>query len=173
MSNSNVSLFEGAHSIDASNLQGRLIDLTAQQRKGLRPDKANFEKAKQELTTQFPLKGSAAGIPQDVFDEFVASNAVVELIDEKLADAKKLVEVLSETRAYHVNIRQNSVSLIADAIQSRARRKKDPSLLAPFPETLKYVGQSGVKAAKTRKKNKEAALPQDQPAEAVPENPKG
>lgn len=166
---SNISQFQGAHAVDASNLQGKLIDLTAKQRRGLRTDRPNFDKAKQEITTQFPLKGAASGIPQDVFDEFVDSNNIVEQIDAKLAQAQKLLEVLTETRAFHVNARQNSISMIADAVQSRARRKKDPSQLAPFPETLKYVAQSGVKAAKSRKKNLEAALPPVQNPATPPE----
>lgn len=154
---STVSSFEGVHSVDASSLQGKLLDLTTKQRRGLRTDQPHFEKAKGEILTQFPLKGVASGIPQDVFDGFVESNTLVDQIDAKLAEAKKLVEVLTETRAYHVHLRQNQISMIADSLKSRANRTKDPSVLAPFPETLKYAAQVGVKAAKSRKKKLEAA----------------
>lgn len=153
---SNISLFEGAHACDASNLQGKLVDLSSKQKRGLRTDLEDFENVKAEILTQFPLKGAAAGIPQDVFDSFVNSNAIVAQIDAKIAEAKKLVEVLTDTRAYYVSARQNDISMVADALESRARRKKDVSILAPFPKTLKYAAQVGVKAAKTRKDNLKA-----------------
>lgn len=114
---------------------------------------------------------ATAGIPQDIYDHFVMCNQTIDLIDERLAIAAKQVEVLRESRAFYIDARQNDISLMVDAMRSRAQRRKDTSLLVPFEPVIKYAGQIGEKAAQTRKKNEQAkadaaAQGQGQPAGA-------
>jgi len=66
------------------------------------------------------------------------------------------VEVLRESRAFYIDARQNDISLMVDAMRSRAQRRKDTSPLVPFEQVIKYAGQIGEKAAQTRKKNEQA-----------------
>jgi hypothetical protein len=146
----------GPHTLDLAPLQGKLVDIEEGGMQGLRLDQPGFQAMVLSLAKSMPLYGTAAGIAQDVYDHFVASNDTVATIDERLAIAKKQVEVLEESRAFHVDARQNDVSLMVDAMRSRAQRRKDPSLLIPFENVIKYNAQVGDKAFKTRKKNAQA-----------------
>ena len=124
---------------------------------GFRPDLPGFQTMALALTEAMPLHGAAAGIPQEVFDHFVMCNETVDTIDARLAIAEKQVEVLRESRGCYVDARQNDVGLMADAMRSRAKRRKDRSVLIPFEKVLKYNGQIGKKALHTRKKNEQLA----------------
>lgn len=146
-------VYDGEHSLDLASLKGKLIDLEPGGKRGLRPDLDNFALVAMELQQSYPTAGKAAGIPEDVYDHFVMCNSIVEEIDKKLALARKQVEVLEESRAFYVDGRQNDIGLMVDSIRSRAQRRKEPSILAPFEKTIDYNGQIGDKAAKTRKQN--------------------
>jgi len=158
--------YKAAHQLSLIPLQGRLKDLEPGERRGMRTDQEGFEQMASELAQQVPVHGAAAGIPQDVYDHFLMCNDTVTLIDVELPVARKIVEVLEESRAYYVNARQNDVGLMVDAMRSRAQRRKDESILAPFQLTIQYNGQIGVKAVKTRKKNAEAKANAEAEAQA-------
>jgi len=151
----------GSHTLDLSALQGKLVDYEDGGLQGLRPDMPGFQRMALSLAEAMPLHGAAAGIPQDVYNHFFMCNETIESIDEGLAIAQKQVEVLTESRAYYVDARQNDVGLMADALRSRAQRRKDASVLIPFEPLLKYNGQIGEKALRTRKKNEQAKAEQE------------
>jgi hypothetical protein len=165
-------IYTGPHSLDLVPLQGRLYDLENGGLQGYRKDQPGFQFMAASLAEAMPQYGAAAGIPQEVYDHFVMCNESVTLIDERIAIAEKQVEVLRESRAFYVDARQNDVGLMVDAMRSRAQRRKDPSLLVPFEDVIKYNGQVGVKAFQTRKKNEQLKAEQRTvaPAEA-PEPP--
>src|SRR5262245_57101826 len=142
----------GPHTLDLSALQGKLVDFEEGGLQGLRTDMPGFQSMALSLAEAMPLHGAAAGIPQDVYDHFVMCNKVVEGIDEALAIAQKQVEVLRESRAYYGDARQKHDGLMADAVRSRAQRRKDGSVLIQFEPLLKYNGQLGEKALRTRMK---------------------
>ncbi len=150
--------FKGPYTLDLSQLLDRLKDLDPDEKRGLRVELKGFPEVVAELAHAMPLHGAAAGIPQDVYDHFLGSNDTIAIIDEKLAIAEKQVEVLKESRAYHVDARENDLSIMVDSMRSRAQRRKDESILTPFEKTLKYRAQIGVKAARTRQKNAEQAM---------------
>ena len=145
-------IYNGPHNLDLSPAQGKLLD-AEQSAQGLRTDLPGFDGAKAELMQAYATAGAAAGIPQDVFDHFVSTNETVDFIDQNLVIARKQVEVLEESRAFYVDARQNDIAIMCDSMRSKAQRRKDPSILAPFEKTLTYQRQVGVKAAKTRKLN--------------------
>ncbi|MDI1479207.1 hypothetical protein [Polyangium sp. y55x31] len=84
------------------------------------------------------------------------STANIKLLTELLGDARKLVEVLEESIAYHEDQREAEFSQLAETVKRTAARK-DPAVEAAFEKLLKYVAQVGVKAAATRRKNEEVA----------------
>ncbi len=65
--------------------------------------------------------------------------------------------MLEASLAYYVDARNNDISLMVDAMRSRAQRRKNPSLLLSFKQTLHYARQIAEKALRTRRKNAEAA----------------
>jgi hypothetical protein len=177
--------YVGPHTFDMATLQGKLVDLEEGGMQGLRTEQAGFQPMNLSLAEAMPAHGAAAGIPQDVYDHYVECNTTIAAIDERLVLAEKQVEILRESRAYHVDARQNDISLMVDAMRSRAQRRKDPSLLIPFEPVIKYNGQAAEKAALTRKKNEQAkanaasppappdppALPPAPPAPSAPPAP--
>ncbi|EYF00506.1 hypothetical protein [Chondromyces apiculatus] len=148
-------IYDGAHSLTLTAMQGRLMDLD--DCRGLRVDQDGFVHVLVELEHTLPVSGAAAGVPPDVADHFTACNEMVTQIDQHLTVALKMVEVLQESRAFYVDARNNDVSLIVDAVRSRAQRWKDPSLLLPFERTIAYIRQSALKAVRTRRRNAEEA----------------
>src|SRR5690242_10104960 len=80
--------FSGQHTIDASPLQGRLVDLEHGGMQGLRIDQEGFPTVVSVLVEAMPKSGTAAGIPQDVYDHFTMCNETVGLIDERLVAAR-------------------------------------------------------------------------------------
>ncbi len=158
----------GAHTLDMSSLQGKLVDIEEGGMQGFRGDMAGFQPMALGLAEAMPLHGAAAGIPQDVYDHFVLCNETVATIDGLLAVANKQVEVLKESRAFYVDARQNDIGLMVDAMRSRAQRRKDTSLLVPFEKLIKYHRQVGDKAAQTRKKNEQAKADGQAPTPPVP-----
>jgi hypothetical protein len=130
--------YTGPHELNLTSLQGRLIDIEAGGMRGLRTDMEGFSFVVLELTTSVPVAGAAAGIPQDVYDHFLMCNQTVDEVEERLAIARKQVEVLEESRAYYIHSRQNDIRLMVDAMRSRAHRRQDNTVLLPFERTLEY-----------------------------------
>jgi hypothetical protein len=151
------SIYNGPHMLDCSILQGKLMDIEAGGMRGLRTDMVGFTFVVLELAQGVPVAGAAAGVPQDVYDHFVMCNETVVSIDERLAIARKQVEVLEESRAFYIDARQNDISMMVDSMRSRAQRRKDRTVLLPFEKTLEYARQLADKAVKTRRQNAEQA----------------
>ena len=164
------STYTGPHMLDCSILQGRLVDIEAGGMRGLRTDMDGFTFVVLELAQGVPVAGAAAGVPQDVYDHFVMCNETVVSIDERLAIARKQVEVLEESRAFYIDARQNDISMMVDSMRSRAQRRKDRTVLLPFERTLDYARQLADKAVKTRRQNAEQAEA-DAEAQATPAAP--
>lgn len=158
--------FMGPFTLDLTALQNKLVDVEEGGMQGFRTEMPGFQTMSLSLAESMPLHGAAAGIPQDIYDHFVMCNQTIDAIDERLAVAAKQLEVLRESRAFYVDARQNDISLMVDAMRSRAQRRKDTSLLVPFEQVIKYAGQVGEKAAQTRKKNGQAKA--DAEAQAQP-----
>ena len=158
-------IYIGSHTLDFVVLQGRLVDYEEGGMQGLRTDMPGFQPMTLSLVEAMPLHGAAAGIVPADYDHFVMCNETVDMIDECLAIAVKQVEVLKESRAHHVDARQNDIGLMVDSMRSRAQRRKDPSILIPFEKVLKYYSQIAEKALATRKRNLEAQAEEEEGAE--------
>ena len=74
-------LYTGSLLNDLTPLKDKLYDLEAGSLRGLRFDLPDFAYVTLELAQSYPTAGENAGIPKDVYDHFVASNAIVDMID--------------------------------------------------------------------------------------------
>jgi hypothetical protein len=149
--------YAAAHTLDVTTLMGRLVFLKPGSRRGMRVDLDGHDEVELQLAESMPSAGAAAGIPQDVYDHYVMCNETVSLIDQGLAVGRTLLQVLEDSRAHYVDGRNNDISLMVDAMRSRAQRRRDETILTPFEDVIRYAGQIGEKAARTRRRNAEAA----------------
>lgn len=149
--------YTGPLTIDVTALGNTLIDLPPGGKQKLRTEKEGMDGVIQELASAVPsAAGAAAGVPMEAYKLFVETTDDIAKLRAARAIVDKLAEVLDETEAKKVHERENALGLIVDAVTSNARRKKEPSLLAPFDKTLAYNAQIADKAARTRRKNAEA-----------------
>ena len=94
-------------------------------------------------------------MPANVYDRFVQRTALLAQLRDHELELTKALEIITETRAKTENDREDDIAIIARAANDAARRKKDPSVAAPFEKTIAYNGQIAEKAAQTRRKNAE------------------
>lgn len=147
----------GALAIDCSALASFLLDLPPRALQGLRAEQPGFDAVVAEITAHQSTLGPKAGITQDDIARILLANERIAQIDAFLPAAKKLVEMLTETRAKLDDERQRQVHAAAGMIEGRARATGDKELLAKYEKTRAYRSAPGIKAAKTRKKNAQAA----------------
>jgi hypothetical protein len=77
-------------------------------------------------------------------------------IDALLPAARKLVELLEETRAVLDDRRQRQMSAIATAAEGRAKVLRKPELLAKYEKTRAYRSAGAMKGVRTRRRNESA-----------------
>jgi hypothetical protein len=149
--------YKGSHTLDLTDLEGQLVDISEGDRRGMRTELEDFGDALSELTGSNEANRAAAGFHPNVFEHFTMCGERLARIDVKLAMARKQLEVLIESRAYYVDARQNDISLLVDAMRSHAQRRRDRTILIPFEKTLRYASQIGDKGAKTKRRLAEEA----------------
>jgi len=155
-------LFKGTTTVNLSALVGKLVDLQPGETRTMLTLRPGFDDVEAELKESIATTGAAAGIPSEVYNDFLECGDTIDAIDTALSVVAKLAEVLVESRAYYENKRQHLVGLMVDTVRSTARRRNDSALLAFFEKTIKYHGQAGHKAARTRRRNQEEAAATEQ-----------
>jgi len=150
-------LFKGQVIVNLSALLGKIVDLQPGDRRNMRVARKGFAEVKAELTESLPTVGSAAGITNQVVDDFIECSNTIDAFDAALSVVGKLAEVIVESRAYYENMRQNLVALIVETVRVTARHRNDPAILAPFEKAIEYHGRVGFKAARTRRRNQQEA----------------
>ncbi|UQA57781.1 hypothetical protein [Polyangium aurulentum] len=155
----------GVLSIDCSFIAPFVVDLPPGARRGLRVEQEGFEDVVNEILANQPIHGDEAGVTKTDHEAFTVANQRIAQIDAFLPAARKLVELLEETRAALDDQRQRQVSAIADAVEGRAKVHKTGHLLAKYEKTRAYRSAVGFKAAKTRRKN---AMAEQAPASEIP-----
>jgi len=161
----------GAPGIDCSAIAMHLVDLPEDAMRGLLTIQAGFVEVLLEILDNQATWGDKAGITNSDFASLELSCDIIEQIDSYLPAARKLVEMLLETRALHEDIRQRMVRAIAEGVERRAKLRADgDDLLARYQKTREYRSAIGLKGYKTRLRNNKAM---QEPAEATPEVEKG
>jgi hypothetical protein len=123
-----------------------------------------------EIKANQAAHGEVAGVTALDFDTVVGAHARVKEIDNLLPAARKMVEILEETRAQQVDIRERTIRSIAQSVDARARKRGNAVLLAKYEATRAYRSQTALKGVKTRKKNAEEKKAAAAPPPAKPEN---
>lgn len=145
-------LFVGTLVADVTTLGDKLFDLPPGEMQRLRREQEGMAEVVSELeSTASTLPAAAAP-----YAEFVEKTATLQKIRAARVIADKISEVLAESEAKHEHERENALSMLVDVVKSTAKRTGDKAVLATFEKSVAYVAQTGVKAAKTRKKNLEA-----------------
>lgn len=146
-----VSIPVGSLVIDCSKQGSFLVDLPHRGMRGLLVERAGFTEVLGEILANQATVGPKAGVTQDDIDGILLDNAYIDDIDAILPAARKLVELLVESRAFYDDDRQRRVHAIANLIEGRARTTGVTELLAKYEKTRTYRSATGVKGAKTRK----------------------
>jgi hypothetical protein len=153
---------------DARPLAEYLVDLEPGERQGLRVAGEDFPVVVGEVKDLQPIFGARAGITDEEVEEFSTAVDRTHEIDKHLRVARKIVEVLEESRAVQDDKAQRMAFGFAQIIEARARTFGDSQLLARYEKTRAYRSAAGFKAARTRRRNEEAEL--EQPGNDEPGN---
>lgn len=143
--------------IDTSDLAQYIVDLPPGGLKGLLAKRDGFDNVIAEIIANQPLYGGKAGITGEDFTNIQTSNEVIAKIEARLPAARKLVELLEETLAYHEDQRQRQVYAIGKSVEIRANMHKNPELLAKYESTRRYRSAIAFKGVRTRLRNQAAA----------------
>ncbi len=166
--------YTGSPTVDLSSVAHLLIDVAPGGLKGARGQQEGFEDVKKELASSMPAHGAAANIPLQVYERFLTRDAGRVLLQDKEIELRKMLEVVTESRVALENDEEDDVSIMAKAASDTAEREKDPTLAAPFEQTIRYNGQIAEKGLQTRRKNAEAEAAKAEPpaVESEPKLPK-
>ena len=159
----------GALAMDLTTFKDFLKDLPYGSRQGLRTSQEGCYEAVHEMESNQVEFGERAGImPRDI-EALTTARSRIALIDAQLPAARKIVELLEDTRAVLDDQIQRIISAAGQTIEARAKAFDDTELLARYDKTRAYRSAVGYKAAKTRRRN-EAELEQPVNGE-LPEEP--
>jgi len=161
--------FEGPFTLDFQNLNGVLIDAADGATQRRRREKEDWEKASHELTSRLPIYAADLRVTADLGDQIATLNERLAAVRALKVQAEKLVEVLGETEVVLEDDREGLVGLVVDS--ARKAKRTNPGLMVAFQETIRYYGQVGKRAARSRLKNQEAAAEAEQNGEEQPSPP--
>lgn len=145
----------GELSVDATDLTF-LVDLDRGARVGLRAAQPGFEDALREIRANH--EHGAGVVPETIHSELMLVDERIAQIDSKLPAARKLTELLEETRATLEDRRQRLISAVAAVVDAHAKAFGDTTLLARYEKTRAYRSAGALKAVRSRRRNQDQAL---------------
>jgi hypothetical protein len=157
----------GELSVDATDEAAYLVDLPEGSLVGLRREQPGYELAEEELGANQEQYGNRAGVTSSTVLEIKDTTAVIKRIKGRLHAARKLVEILEESIAFHDDRRQRLVSSVAKSVEMQAAARGDKEILARYEHTRAYRSSIARKAARTRRRNQNDVVdaPVETPAE--------
>jgi hypothetical protein len=153
MAENNKPVELGALAIDCTSMASFVQDLVPGALVGMRSRQPGYEDVVNEIISNQPTLGGKAGVTDEDIQAFLLANERIAMIDAQLPAARKLVELLEETRGKLDDQCQRQVSAIALSAESRAKAYGDDELLAKYEKTRAYRSAIALKAVKTRRKN--------------------
>jgi hypothetical protein len=153
MAENNQPVELGVLAIDCTALESFVEDLPPGALMGMRARQAGYTDVINEIASNQSTLGGKAGVTDEDLQALLLADERIALIDAQLPAARKLVEMLEETRSKLDDQCQRQISAIALSVQSRAKAYNDDELLARYEKTRTYRSATAVKAAKTRRKN--------------------
>jgi hypothetical protein len=146
--------------LDARHLAPGVRDLPNGARQGMRSEQPGFPAMIKEIVDNQPVYGEKAGITAMNFQDLQDALRRVAEFDAVLPAARKLLEVLEESRAFDMDQIQRMVHSFAWSVEGRAKAYKDDELIARYEQTRAYRSAAGIKAARTRLRNQEPSEPE-------------
>jgi hypothetical protein len=160
----------GELSIDATELTF-LVDLEPGARLRLRVAQPGIEAVIEEIKANQIVNGGADVVSETMYRELVLVEERMGQIDAKLPAARKLVEMMEETRALLDDQRQRLVSAVATVAEAQAKAFGDSDTLARYEKTRAYRSAIALKAARTRRRNQDDELDIEELIEPGPAEP--
>ena len=159
--------YGGPFQIDVQSVAHLLFDLAPGVIGRTRRELPNLNKVLLMLAAVMPTQAAKDALaPQEAYATVLECDARVTQIRGARAAVDKLAEILRESEAKFVHQRETALSLLADAVKGTAKRKRNPSLAAPFEQLIAYLAQAteeavkaASKAAETRRAQKDTAAP--------------
>ena len=157
----------GELAVDATDLAPDLVDLPERGRIGMQREQPGCDVAEAEVHANQDKYGERAGITSLTAQEMRAARERINKIRERLHAARKLVEILEESEAFHDDRLQRLLYTAANTVEMQAKALGDPELLARYEQTRAYRSAVARKGVRTRLRNQQAALAAaaDTPAE--------
>lgn len=153
---------QGDHVINLQHLQGHVIDAAKGATRGLRRQKPGIAGVLVELSVNIPAHAETLGLPADTYTQIETTTERLEQVRAARTLIAKWAEVLEETEIFLEDEREGQIGHVVNAVRGASRRK-DPSVVASFEETIRYHGQIATRAAKTRRKNAESGPEAEEP----------
>jgi len=140
--------------IDVTAIAKYLVDLPEGEMRGMLSEQPGFADVLAEIYANQAAFGEKAGITTVDFNDLQTTSDIIVHIDVYLPVARKLVEILEESRAKHDDHRQRLIYAIADAVDRRAKPREDgDTLLAKYQKTREYRSAIARKGVRTRRRN--------------------
>lgn len=155
MASDRVQPYTGSLSIDLQHLDGIIIDIAEGATRGWRREKENIDDALTELTGSIPIHGATIGVSQDILPRIQTRTEQLASVREARLSVAKQLEVLEETEIFLEDQREADIGVVVSA--ARRVGARNAGVLVHFEKTMRYHGQIGTRAAKTRKKAVEQA----------------
>jgi hypothetical protein len=157
----------GEMSVDATDEAANLVDLPEGGRVGLCREQPGYELAEEELSANQPTYGNRAGVTDSTVQEVKDTTEIIKRIKARLHAARKLVEILEESIAFHDDRRQRLVHSIAKTVEMQAAARGDQEILARYEQTRAYRSAVAKKGLRTRRRNQNEVVdaPVETPAE--------
>ncbi len=168
----------GELSVDASDLTF-LVDIEPGARLGMRVAQPGIEAVVAEITANWTVNGGDGVVPESTYRELVKAVDRIAMIDARLPAARKLVEMMEETRALYDDQRERIISAVANFAEGQAKALGDSHIAARYEKTRTYRSAAAKKGVRTRRRNEaqsadEAELAPDtdeSPVSADPDQP--
>jgi len=139
--------------VDATELRPFLVDLPPGARQGMQTRRSGFDEAFAEVVANQPSIGPRAGVTEHDYETLIRAEEQLAEIDARLPAARKLVELLEETRATIHDRSHRLISAIASSVEGRASALGEPELLGRYEKTRTYRSASAAKGHRTRRRN--------------------
>ena len=169
-----IQRYEGPLAVDYETLRGTVKGVVTGGMRGIRREKEGIAKVLGEFTSCTPALAEALGIGSDLVARVAMQTATLTEVRAARVILDKLSEVFEDTEACLEDEREGAIGLVVDSVRRASRQQ--PTALVSFEATVRYHGQLGVRAFKTRMKRKKQAAAGDEtaapPAKAPEVDPK-
>ncbi|EYF01857.1 hypothetical protein [Chondromyces apiculatus] len=168
MANDMVQPFEGPYEINYEQLQGVLVSMARGAARGVRRQKKGWPKVEMELSAKLPLHAQTLHVSPTLHTDIHGLTGRIEEVRLLKEQVERLLEVLNDTEVHLEDRREALVGHVVESARRTAKRS-DPGMVVAFEESIRYHGQVGRLAAKTRYANEEAAAEAAAEVEAAAE----